>query len=165
MRALPGAVVLVVLLAGCADEPEPLPAPPEPVYSDVPGFQPGPGVAPVAWQTFWEGDFVLAPANPIEADVTMPSGVLQVLVNLTTDGGAAYGITVDLGECHWRRDLAVLSQGGETYGADCGGLLAGTSRLSVSIDAGALAGHAVVAGMVCDPLQGRCPERLPATKA
>lgn len=165
MRGLAGWTLLSLTLAGCAGEPGAMGPPPEPVDGEGPEGPARAPIAPLVWQTLWEGDFALTPATPIRGPVTIPAGTLQVLVNLTTDGGAAYGLQIELGECHWKRDLAILSQGGETWGADCGGLLPGSADLVVATRAGALAGRGVVVAVTCDARAGICPAPLPPTNS
>lgn len=157
-------LVLAALLAGCAGEPAPRPLEsPPPVYRDgPPGAAPGFGLAPLEWRVLWGSDVAVSPATPVESRVAIPNGTVQVLVNLTTDAGAAYGFALDLGECHWRREVLALAQG-QTWGADCGGLVEGESALFFTVTAGALAGRAEVAGILCDATLGRCPPRLPPT--
>jgi hypothetical protein len=158
MRAL-AALLLAGLLAGCAqDAPAPVVAG-EPVYSDA-EVPMGAPLAPLRWHTLSEADFTTAAMQPFATDVTVPNGTIAVYVNMTMDAGAIYGLGVQLGECLWQRDLAFVGEG-QTIVADCGGILEGSAHLQLTTSAGAITGRVAVVGLLCDPLAGRCPGRLP----
>lgn len=165
MRATPALAVSLLLataLAGCADEPEPL-VPMEPVPSTYDGVFPGSALAPLRWYVLAEHEALLAPVAELRTSVSIPEGTLQVLVNLTAEGGAARGMHVALGDCNWSRDLVLLGNGA-TYGADCGGLAPGGAELRIATDAGALQGRVVLAALVCQRAEGVCPAPLPVTR-
>ena len=165
VRTLVGMLLLASLLAGCADDAPAAMPPAEPILYDGADVPPGTENAPLVWSTLWEGDVALAPATPARAGVAVPRDTLQVLVNLTTEAGAIYGLQIDLGDCHCKRDLLIVAQPGEVWGADCGGLPAGDAPLSIATQAGALTGRASVVGVTCDTRMGRCPAPLPTTTA
>lgn len=162
MRTGSIALLLVVLLSGCAGNAprQPPPARDDPVPAPTPASW---GLAPLDWVTIWEGRFAIAPGSPLRASLTVPEGSITVLVNFTTDAGALYSLWISLGECQWRRDVVIVAQPGQVWGADCGGVLPGAVDLKVSTQAGAIVGDALVASVTCDARVGRCPERLPPT--
>ncbi|HVM46225.1 MAG TPA: hypothetical protein VM582_09845 [Candidatus Thermoplasmatota archaeon] len=158
-RAWP--LLAALLLAGCASDPAPAPARQEISFGDAPapaGF----ALAPLEWRVLHRMDVAITPATPASGQLSVPPGTLQVIVNLTVSAGAAYGLALGLGDCSWRRDLAIVGDG-RTYGADCGGVAEGDAALQVLTHAGALAGALEVAAIVCDGRLGRCPAPLPVT--
>lgn len=154
------ALLAALALAGCAEDPGPL-EPGEPTFSDadVPLGEP---LAPLTWNEVHAATFTLTPAAPYQADVTVPLGTVQVLVNFTLDGGGTSGISLSLGECRWVRDVPLVM--GQSFAADCGGLTPAHDRLDVQVPAGAITGRVVVAALTCDPRQGDCPAPTPVAK-
>lgn len=156
------ALLLAALLGGCAGDAPPSSAPGRADHAPTEAAATW-GLAPLEWVTIWEGPFALAPGSPLHASLTVPDGSISVLVNLTTDAGALYSLWISMGECQWKRDVVIVAQPGQVWGADCGGVLPGAVDLDVSTQAGALAGDALVTSVTCDARVGRCPERLPPT--
>lgn len=154
-------VLLAVVLSGCADKaepvveirpqgaPDPMPLPPE-------------GVAPLRWVTVHGADAALTPATPAALEIQVPEGAVQVLVNATLDAGGAYSLSVELGDCLWRRETPFVALG-QTITADCGGVAPGAAQLRVTTLAGALSMRVVVAALTCLPSEGACPAPLPVT--
>lgn len=159
---LPLALALAALLAGCAGEPPALVAG-EPTFSDA-DVPAGRGFATLRWTTLAEGTGALTPATPIQSAISVPLGTVTTSVNLTTEQGAASGLLVTLGECHWRRDVTIVGIGQE-LAADCGGVLDGSATLLIGIDAGALVGSWRVVALTCDAREGACPGRAPVPSA
>lgn len=159
MRALALAFA-TLLLAGCADDPEPVEAA-SPTFSDaeVPLGRP---LAPITWTELHAGGFTIAPAQPYRAGLTVPTGTLQVLVNFTLDAGGTTDLWVTLGECSWRREVTLVM--GQVFGADCGGLAPAKDDLQIAVDAGAIAGRVQVVAAVCDARAGGCPAAVPVTR-
>ena len=158
MRAWALAALAIALVAGCAGDPQPLVVG-EPTFSDA-QLPPGMGLAPLEWRVLSESPFTIAPVQPFSAGVVIPNGTLGVYANMTLARGAAYGLGVHVGSCLWQRDVALVGQGQEVV-ADCGGILEGPETLELTTQAGALSGDVRLVGLVCSPLQGVCPGRLP----
>ena len=154
-------LALAVLLAGCARDPAPV-EPGEPTFGDA-EVPPGRAFAVLWWSVLAEEDLALTGAQAVTLDVLVPPGTLAAYVNVTVAGGAAYGLDLALGDCHWRRDAAFVA--GQAFAADCGGVAEGAQTLVLQTTAGALTGGLKVVALACqtDPQRLPCPAKFPVT--
>lgn len=144
-------LVVALLLAGCAREAPagPLTYPPGPTSATpTPGNPAFPGQG-IVEQTLTSSAYHLDAAAPrFDAELTIPNGTTQVLVDLSWDQGAAVGFQVRLAGCAFDVGGPVPGDG-RNVTIDCGGLYPGAATLSLEQGQGAIAGRVAVLAKVC----------------